>query len=144
MIGSESAQVMEVQAMKVRWKVRTLFMFAAVVAVLLSLAVRDSQKVFARDIISVEVASALPGKPISGTRLVRPDGTMSLGYYGKIEVAGLTPYEIRRAVAVHLRQFLPDDTRVVSVGVVRVNSRRPNLIDWLTGRIQLKDVKTFL
>ena len=42
------------------------------------------------DMILVEVLEALPGRPISGERLVRPDGKISLGFYGEIYVAGLT------------------------------------------------------
>ena len=41
------------------------------------------------NILQVEVLEALPGRPISGEqRLVRPDGTISPGYYGDIDVAG--------------------------------------------------------
>src|SRR4051794_24916181 len=35
------------------------------------------------DMMIVEVLEALPGRPISGERLVRPDGTISLGFYGE-------------------------------------------------------------
>ncbi len=42
------------------------------------------------DIIIVEVLEALPGRPITGERLVRPDGKISLGFYGDVYVAGLT------------------------------------------------------
>src|SRR4051812_3154481 len=42
------------------------------------------------DLILVEVLEALPGRPISGERLVRPDGKISLGFYGELYVAGLT------------------------------------------------------
>jgi protein involved in polysaccharide export with SLBB domain len=135
---------MEVQAMKRYWRVRTLLLLVVVVAVIMSLALRETQKVFAPDIISVEVAPALPGRPITGSRLVMPDGTTSLGYYGRVKVAGLTPHEIRRAVAFHLRQYFPVDATHVSIEVVQVNSRKPNLIDWLIGRVRFKDVKTLL
>ena len=43
------------------------------------------------DLVVVEVLEALPGRPISGERLVRPDGTISLGFYGEVPVRGLTP-----------------------------------------------------
>ena len=43
------------------------------------------------DLILVEVLEALPGRPISGERLVRPDGKISLGFYGEVYVAGLHP-----------------------------------------------------
>jgi hypothetical protein len=136
---------LEIQAMKLRLRVWTLLLLVGLFAGLVSLVVRENQKVFAPDIISVEFSSALPGRPITGTRLVMPDGMMSLGYYGRIPVKGLTAWEIRRAVAVHLRQFFPGDTLGgITVKVVKVNSRRPNLIDWMSGEVRLKDVKTFL
>ncbi len=42
------------------------------------------------DMLIVEVLETLPGRPISGERLVRPDGRISLGFYGEVYVAGLT------------------------------------------------------
>src|SRR5580704_6531926 len=47
------------------------------------------------DMMIVEVLEALPGRPISGERLVRPDGAISLGFYGDVYVAGLTVPEIK-------------------------------------------------
>ena len=40
------------------------------------------------DLLIVEVLEALPGRTISGERLIRPDGRISLGFYGDIYVAG--------------------------------------------------------
>ncbi len=60
------------------------------------------------DIIVVEVLEALPGRPITGERLVRPDGKISLGFYGEVYVAGLTTTEIKEKVVLHLRQVLTD------------------------------------
>jgi polysaccharide biosynthesis/export protein len=62
------------------------------------------------DLIRVEVLEALPGRPISGERLVRPDGTISLDFYGDIYVAGLTTKEIKEKVVIHLRKWIPDST----------------------------------
>lgn len=62
------------------------------------------------DIIIVEVLEALPGRPISGERLVRPDGTITLGFYGDIYVAGLTLEEIKEKVVIHLRQYVTDES----------------------------------
>jgi len=62
------------------------------------------------DIIIVEVLEALPGRPITGERLVRPDGKISLGFYGEVYVAGLTTTEIKAKVVLLLREFLNDDT----------------------------------
>ena len=42
------------------------------------------------DLVIIEVLEALPGRPISGERLVRPDGNINLGFYGEIHVRGLT------------------------------------------------------
>jgi RNA polymerase sigma factor (sigma-70 family) len=61
------------------------------------------------DMLLVEVQEALPGKPISGERLVRPDGKISLGFYGEVYVAGLTPLEIKEKVILHLRKHLSDE-----------------------------------
>ena len=60
------------------------------------------------DILFVEVPDALPGRPITGDHLVRPDGKTSLGYYGEVHVAGLTVKEIKAKIALHLRAFLDD------------------------------------
>jgi polysaccharide export outer membrane protein len=61
------------------------------------------------DLLLVEVLEALPGRPISGERLVKPDGKISLGFYGEVYVAGLTTQEVKEKIVLHLRQFLSDD-----------------------------------
>src|SRR3954454_14971136 len=61
------------------------------------------------DLITVEVLEALPGRPISNERLVRPDGKISLGFYGEIYVAGLTTTEIKEKIVLHLRKYIPDE-----------------------------------
>jgi polysaccharide export outer membrane protein len=61
------------------------------------------------DLIDIEVLEALPGRPIQGERLVRPDGTISLDWYGKVYVAGLTPTEIKEKIVIHLRNFVRDE-----------------------------------
>ena len=60
------------------------------------------------DLLLVEVLEALPGRPISGERLVRPDGKISLGFYGDVYVAGLTVPEVKEKVIRHLQGFLND------------------------------------
>jgi len=72
------------------------------------------------DLLLVEVLEALPGRPISGERLVRPDGTISLGFYGDIQVAGLTLAEVKEKVVNHLRKYLKDET----LGLVDVMNRK--------------------
>ena len=69
------------------------------------------------DLILVEVLEALPGRPISGERLVRPDGKISLGLYGDVYVAGLTLPEVKEKIILHLRKFLHDD----NLGLIKVD-----------------------
>jgi polysaccharide biosynthesis/export protein len=61
------------------------------------------------DLLLVEVLEALPGRPISGERLVRPDGSISLGFYGNVHVAGLTLRRVKETIIQHLRKYLRDD-----------------------------------
>ncbi len=61
------------------------------------------------DLILVELLEGLPARPISGERLVRPDGNLSLGWYGDIPVRGLTITQIKVAIIKHLRKFLNDE-----------------------------------
>jgi polysaccharide export outer membrane protein len=62
------------------------------------------------DVILVEVLEALPGRPISGERLVRPDGKISLGFYGDVYVAGLTLPEAKEKIIGRLQKFLTDES----------------------------------
>jgi len=58
------------------------------------------------DRLVVEVLEALPGRPITGERQVLPDGTISLGYYGRVFVDSTTTEQIKVKVIQHLREFL--------------------------------------
>lgn len=77
------------------------------------------------DLVLVEVLEALPGRPISGERLVRSDGKISLGFYGDVEVAGLTVPQAKVAVIKHLRVFLTDD----ALGLRSVDPETGELIE---------------
>ena len=61
------------------------------------------------DMLLVEVLDALKGRPIQGERLVQPDGTISLGFYGRLYVSGLTLDQIKIKLLIHLRQYLSDE-----------------------------------
>ncbi len=61
------------------------------------------------DLLLVEVLEALAGRPLAGERLVKPDGTISLGFYGDVPVRGLTLPQVKVAVIKHLRKFLTDE-----------------------------------
>ena len=56
------------------------------------------------DILLVQATAnvTLPNRPIDGQHLVRPDGTISLGIYGSVYVAGSTLEEVRDAVAAQI------------------------------------------
>jgi hypothetical protein len=66
-------------------------------------------------IIQVEVLEALPGRPITGDRYVRSDGTISLGFYGDLRVAGLNRYQIKVKLLEQLRKYITDEV----LGLVR-------------------------
>ena len=68
------------------------------------------------DLLLVEALEALPGRPISGERLVRPDGTISLGFYGEVHVRGLTMRQAKEKIVRHLRAYLDDEV----LGLLRV------------------------
>jgi len=68
-------------------------------------------------IILVEVLEALPGRPITGERVVRLDGTISLGFYGDLPVAGLNRLQIKAKVIEHLRRYITDEV----LGLTRIN-----------------------
>ncbi len=82
------------------------------------------------DLLIVEVLEALPGRPITSERLVRPDGKISLGFYGEVYVAGLTTEEIKEKIVLHLRKFLPD-------AVLGLSEEAP---DPKTGEIVYKEI----
>ena len=71
--------------------------------------------------LSVQLTDIAGRQVVSGQHLVRPDGTVALGIYGAIHVAGMTLDEIRQALEVHLSQFLRDPW--VSVDVLAYNSQ---------------------
>ena len=66
--------------------------------------------------------------PVGGTHLVRPDGTIGLGSYGSVYVAGLTLDEIKDAVAnqmhIQVDKFSVDDIKKgLVVDVAAYNSK---------------------
>jgi polysaccharide biosynthesis/export protein len=89
------------------------------------------------DLLIVEVLEALPGRPLSGERLVRPDGTISLGFYGHVHVAGLTLPEIKEKVVLHLQKFLTDD----SLGLIRKDNVGEPMLDSSTGKPMMMDAR---
>jgi RNA polymerase sigma factor (sigma-70 family) len=70
---------------------------------------RDGYVIEPPDLIRIDVLEALPGRPISGERLVRPDGKITLDFYGDVYVAGLTIPEVKEKIILHLRKYLSDE-----------------------------------
>jgi polysaccharide export outer membrane protein len=89
------------------------------------------------DLLIVEVLDALPGRPISGERLVRPDGKISLGFYGDIFVAGLALPEVKTKVIKHLMKFLTDE----ALGLVSFDDEGNPEMDPVTKKPKMIDPK---
>ena len=79
------------------------------------------------DVLLVEVLEALPGRPISGERQVRPDGKISLGFYGDVYVAGKTLPEIKVNIIKLLQKYLEDSaldlTEMDATGEAKIDER---------------------
>jgi polysaccharide export outer membrane protein len=56
--------------------------------------------------VFVAVVESRGLQQIAGEHLVRPDGTVSLGTYGRVYVAGMTVEEARRAIELHLSRYV--------------------------------------
>ena len=73
------------------------------------------------DILFIETIRALPTQPLGGEKLVRTDGTINLGYYGDLHVAGLTLAEIEEKIEARLKHYVRDPR--VHVDVAAFNSK---------------------
>jgi polysaccharide export outer membrane protein len=71
--------------------------------------------------VSVSLSQARGLQQIRGPHLVRPDGTISLGTYGSLSVAGHTLEEIRKMVEEHLSKYM--QVPEVEVDVAGYNSK---------------------
>lgn len=82
----------------------------------------ELRKLFKVINVSVSLASSGRGvQQIAGQHLVRPDGTVGLGVYGSVYVAGMTLAQAKAAVESHLSKYLyrPE----ISVDVYSYNSK---------------------
>jgi polysaccharide export outer membrane protein len=83
------------------------------------------------DILLIESTRGLPTQPVKGQHLVRPDGTINLGLYGSVYVAGLTLDQVKAAVVPAIASRLDPDAlknnpvkvEDVSVDVLAYNSK---------------------
>lgn len=67
----------------------------------------------ARVIVVLQQTRAL--QAVSGEHLVRPDGTVGLGTYGSVYVAGMTIDHAKMAIEAHLAQYLVDPKLALDV-----------------------------
>jgi polysaccharide export outer membrane protein len=95
------------------------------------LTVEDAQKVIQdkvrnvggakQAVVTASLAQSRGVQQISGQHLVRPDGTISLGSYGSVYVAGLSLAQVKQAIESHLSKYLYKPE--VSVDVFAYNSK---------------------
>jgi polysaccharide export outer membrane protein len=69
----------------------------------------------------ITVGASRAMQQIRGEHIVRPDGTLWLGNFGSLPVAGLTLPEVKTALEAHLSQYLVNPE--VSVDVAAYNSK---------------------
>ncbi len=71
--------------------------------------------------VDVSLSQSRALQQISGEHLVRPDGTIALGTYGSVYVAGMTLEQAKLSIEQHLSQFMLDPE--VSIDVLAYNSK---------------------
>lgn len=77
---------------------------------------------FAKDAnVTVSLASSRGSQLITGQHLLQPDGTVNLGVYGNVYVAGMTVDQAKAVLETHLAKFLyrPE----ISISVYAFNSK---------------------
>jgi polysaccharide export outer membrane protein len=79
------------------------------------------EKELAKPDVSVSLAQSRGVQQVRGEHLVRPDGTVSLGLYGAVYVAGMTLPQVKQAIEQHLSRYLLKPE--VSVDVYAYNSK---------------------
>jgi polysaccharide biosynthesis/export protein len=71
--------------------------------------------------VSITLAQSAGNQQISGEHLVTPDGTVNLGQYGSVYVAGMTIEQARAAIERSLSEFL--EKPVISVDIFSYQSK---------------------
>lgn len=59
-------------------------------------------------VVTVGLSQSRGAQQVSGPHLIRPDGTIGLGTYGSVQVAGLTLLQVKAAVEAQLARYLLD------------------------------------
>ena len=73
------------------------------------------------DLLTIELFKSAPDRPLTGERLVRTDGTVDLGFYGSVQVAGMTIDQARARVEKYLSTTIRDPK--VHLDVYSYNSK---------------------
>jgi polysaccharide biosynthesis/export protein len=71
--------------------------------------------------VKVRLVQAQGLQMIQGQHLVQPDGTVNLGIYGSVPVAGLTVEQTKQKIEQHLGQFLQEPA--IAVAITGYNSK---------------------
>jgi polysaccharide export outer membrane protein len=76
------------------------------------------------DILLIQGSTAIskPLQPLQGQHLVRPDGTISMGIYGTLFVAGQTVEQIKTAIAVQLQSGLGEESPAKKFSLEKIKS----------------------
>jgi polysaccharide biosynthesis/export protein len=82
---------------------------------------RHLERVLRAPQVSVTLYQSSGQQQIQGNHLVGPDGTVSLGVYGNVYIAGMTIPQATEAIKEHLAQFLEET--LISVDVLAYNSK---------------------
>ena len=82
---------------------------------------RHLRRILREPEVSVVLSQSSGMQPVAGEYLVGPDGTVNLGSYGSVFVAGMTLAEVKDAVEEHLSKSLKDPR--VSIDVFAYNSK---------------------
>lgn len=72
-------------------------------------------------VVTVSLAQSRGVQQIAGQHILRPDGTVGLGSYGSVYVAGMTIAQAKQAIEAHLSRYLYKPE--VSVDVYAFNSK---------------------
>jgi RNA polymerase sigma factor (sigma-70 family) len=80
------------------------------------------------DLLNIEVANVLPGRPIKGIVQVEPSGKVPLGIgYGRVEVKGLTLEEAEDRIQSYLRRILVNPKTLVTRPISMPGGTDPEL-----------------
>jgi polysaccharide export outer membrane protein len=71
--------------------------------------------VLADPTVSVTIAESAGAQPITGEHLVSPDGTVNLGTYGRVYIAGMTIPQAKQAIEQHLTAYLEEPEVIVDI-----------------------------